>query len=57
MMVHHISSAVILNSSATTIFLQQSIKLFGNLIAHLVKLIPGRREKWLLGLIAEWHEA
>ena len=28
-----------------------------DLVAHLVKLIPGRREKWFLRLLAEWHDA
>ena len=35
----------------------QSMTINSDLVAHLVKLIPGRREKWFLCLLAEWHEA
>ena len=34
-----------------------TITSLSNLVAHLVKLIPGGREERLFGLLAEWHKA
>ena len=52
------SITTIISNSQTIISNQNTtITSLSNLVAHLVKLIPGGREERLFGLLAEWHKA